>query len=221
MYLNSFVFTQDIGYLIVIIIGIKLLKHFDFSLKLIFALLCVGFLVDLFTFFFTVVFKYQNLFVLNLYSLVELVLVSFFYITIINSLFFKRIILLFLLVYSLVAFFDFYINSIFSLSHYKIIALANFLITCYALCFFIYSLKNDSDKISTKSPLFWINSGILMYYMPFILIYLFSEYLNKIANEFLIGLINNSNNILTLVFMTLVIIGFLKSKNKNHEIKTE
>jgi len=218
---KSFIFLQDISYLITLIVGIKLLKHFDFSLKIIFALICTGLISNIFSYTFVWIFKKQNLFINNTYTILEIALLSFFYITIINSLFLKRLILLFLLIYSLVAFFDFYINSIFSLSHYKICALANFLITCYALCFFIYSINYNPKKISTEFPLFWINSGILMYYMPFILIYLFSEYLDKIANEFLIGLINNSNNILTLVFMTLIIIGFLKSKNKNHEIKTE
>jgi hypothetical protein len=82
-------------------------------------------------------------------------------------------------------------------------------------------MKNNAEKISTKSSLFWINSGILIYYISFILIYLFTESLYRILPEFLDELSNNSNNILTLVFMTLVIIGFLKSKNKNYEIKTE
>lgn len=218
-YFKSFVFIQDISYLITVIVGIKLLKQFDFSLKIIFALICIGFISDIFSLSYLWVFRKQTLFIVNIYSIMEFTLLSLFYITSINSLFFKRLILLFLLIYSLIGFFNFYINDIFSLSHYKICAFANFLISCYALCFFIHSLKNNSDKISTKSPLFWINSGILIYYMPFIFIYLFTEILYKTSIEFLNELGTNFNNILTLVFMTLVIIGFLKSKN--YEIKTE
>jgi hypothetical protein len=218
VYLNSFIFIQDIGYLIGVIIGIKLLKHFDLSLKLIFALLCVSFVVDLFSFIFTVVFKNQNVFVTNLYSIVELVLVSFFYITIINSLFFRRLIFLLLLIYILTSLFYFYTNSLSSMAYYKIAALETFLISCYALSFFIHSMNYNPKKNSTELPFFWINSGILIYYMPFILIFLFFEYLNKTSSEFLIRLINNSTNILTLVFITLIIIGFLKSKSQNPNV---
>jgi hypothetical protein len=81
-------------------------------------------------------------------------------------------------------------------------------------------MNHYPEKISTKFPLFWINSGILIYYMPFIIINLFTEYLNKTSNLFIVALINNFNNILTVIFMTFIIIGFLKSKNKNYEIKT-
>jgi hypothetical protein len=220
-YFKTFVFTQDISYLITVIVGIQLLKHFDFSLKIFFALICIGLITNIFLFTYVCILKKQTLFIVNIYSLLEFALLSLFYITSINSLFLKRLIFLLLLFYSLIAFFDFYTNSIFSLSHHKINALANLLISCYALCFFIHSMKNNAEKISTKSSLFWINSGILIYYISFILIYLFTESLYRILPEFLDELSNNSNNILTLVFMTLVIIGFLKSKNKNYEIKTE
>jgi hypothetical protein len=217
-WIGSLVFTQDVGYLIAVIVGIKLLKHFDFSLKIFFALICISLMSNIFLLFYIWILKKQNLFIVNIYSLLEFALLSLFYITCINSLFFKRLILLFLLIYSLIAFFDFYINSVFSLSHYKINTLANLLISCYALGFFIHSMKNNSDKISTEFPLFWINSGILIYYMPFIIIYLYTEYLNKISNIFINSLNNTLRNIVTVVFITLIIIGFLKSKSQNANV---
>jgi hypothetical protein len=219
-YFKSFIFIQDISCLISIIFGIKLLRHFNISLKLIFSLLCLGLMTNVVLLICYGIFKKQNLFIINIYSILELVLLSFFYITITQQLFFKRLVLFLLVIYVLVALFDFYINSVFSISHYKISSFANFLISFYAICFFIFSMNHHSEKISTKFSLFWINSGILIYYMPFIIIYLFTEYLNKISNLFLSALTINFNNILTVIFMTFIIIGFLKSKNKNYEIKT-
>jgi hypothetical protein len=218
-WIATLVFTQDVGYLITVIVGIKLLKHFDFSLKIFFALICISLMSNIFSLSYVWILKKQNLFIINIYSLLEFGLLSFFYITIINSLLIKRLILFLLLIYNLISLFEFYTNSVSSIAYYKIAALENFLITCYALCFFIHAMKNNSDKISTKSPLFWINSGILVYYMPFILIFLFNEYLDKISNIFMASLYNTFNNILTLIFITLIIIGF--SKSKNYEIKTE
>ena len=215
MYL--YIFIQLISYLITIITGIKLLKYFDLSLKLILTLISLGFMVDIIGLTYVLITKIQNLFIYQFYSILELVLLSFFYITIINSLLIKRLILFLLLIFSLITLTNFFSKDI----YYNLCALENFLISCYVLCFFIYSMNYNPKKISTEFPLFWINSGILIYYMTFILIHLFSNYLIKTSNSFLLGLTNNSNNILTLVFMTFIIIGFLKSKNKNHEIKTE
>jgi hypothetical protein len=220
-YFKSFLFIHDISYLVGIIIGIKHLKYFDFRLKLIFVLISVGLLTEIIGFIYIWILKKHNVFIYNSYAILEFGLLSFFYITIINSLLIKRLIMFLLLIFSLISLFDFYTNSDSLISHNKFAALGNFLITCYAICFFIHSLKNDSDKISTKSPLFWINSSILIYYMPFILIFLFHEYLNKISNIFLSSLYHTFNNSLVLVFITFIIIGFLKSKNKNYEIKTE
>jgi hypothetical protein len=221
LYIKGFIFIQDISYLISIILGINLLRHFDISLKLIFSLLCLGLMTDVILFICIGIFKKHNLFIINIYTILELVLLSIFYITIIKRLFFKRLIVFLLLIYVLVALFDFYINSVFSISHYKISSFANFLISFYAICFFIFSMNSHSEKISTKSPLFWINSGILVYYMPFIIIYLFTEYLNKTSNLFISALMTNFNNLLTVIFITFIIIGFIKSKNKNYEIKTK
>jgi hypothetical protein len=217
-YFKSFVFTQDISFLITVIVGIKLLKHFDFSLKIFFALICIALISNIFLFTYAWILKKQNLFIINIYSLLEFALLSLFYITIINSLFFRRLIFLLLLIYILTSLFYFYTNSLSSMAYYKIAALETFLISCYALSFFIHSMNYNPKKNSTELPFFWINSGILIYYMPFILIFLFFEYLNKTSSEFLIGLINNSTNILTLVFITLIIIGFLKSKSQNPNI---
>jgi hypothetical protein len=219
-YSTQFIFIQYVSCLISIIVGIKLLKNFDISLKLIFSLLCFSLMTDIISFILVYILKVQSIFIVNVYSVLEFVLLSFFYISIIEHKFFKRLVLLLLLIYILAALFDFYANSIFSSSHYKINSFANFLVSFYAIYFFIHSLYHNSDKILTRSPLFWINSGVLIYYMPFILILLFSEYLSK--NPFFFAkLFNTCNNLLVLIFMSLVTIGFLKSKNKNYEIKTK
>jgi hypothetical protein len=217
-WIGSLVFTQYVCYLISIIVGIKLLRYFDISLKLIFSLLCLGLMTDVISLSYTWILKKQNLFIINIYSLLEFASLSLFYIININSLFFKRLIFLFLLIYNLISLFEFYTNSVSSIAYYKIAALENFLVSFYAICFFVFSMKHNPEKISTKYPLFRINSGILVYYMPFIIIYLFTEYLYKISNLFITALINNFNNILTVILITLIIIGFLKSKSQNPNV---
>ncbi len=142
----------------------------------------------------------------------------FFYISIIKNLFIKKLVLFLLIVFILTALYVFYKNTIFSIGNCKIELFENFLISCYAIGFFVYSLRLNFDQISTKSHLFWINSGILIYYMPFILIFLFNEYFIKISNILMASLYNTFNNILTLIFITLIIIGFLKSKSQNPNV---
>lgn len=134
-YFKSFVFTQDISYLVAVITGIKLFKYFDFRLKLIFVLLSVGLLANIISLTYVWISKKHNLFINNSYSILEFVLFSFFYINIFDKLFFKRVILFFLTIYILVVSYSIYKDIFFSISFEIIVSFSNILITCYVLCF--------------------------------------------------------------------------------------
>lgn len=199
-------------YLLPIIIGIVTFKFFSYNLKLIFWLICIGFLADILNITVGFLFKRNNLNINYFYALTEVFILSLFYFQI-----FKNVVLKYFVVLNLILFFTYSLTCLVKYGVYNpknmtLISIGNFIVVIYTILYLFNQLDKSHLEILTLSPLFWINSAYLLYFIPTILIYLFYDFLVIKAGDFLNLIHNIVNSVLCILFNTLVTIGFLKNK---------
>jgi hypothetical protein len=203
-----------------ILVGVSCYKYFQLNLKLIFLLVCVGFTIDLINAYFAYVLALNNLFLFYFFTVFEFFILTIFYKNNSNSLFLKRIhILIFVFFISYVSI-VFYHFGVFSEKSMQIIAVESSLVFCFAIFYLYKFLRSNTEINLIKLPFFWIVSSHVIYFSPSILYFLFFEYLSTHLPDFLNLFGNISHLLLTTIYYTLIAIGFIKSKNKNYEIKT-
>lgn len=205
-------FINVFYYLLPIIIGMVTFKHFNYNLKSIFWLICLGFLTDILNIIIGFIFKSNNLYINHLYALVEVSILSLFYFQIFKNPVLKYIVILNLILflfYSLTCLVKYGLHNPINM---KLISVGNFIVVIYCLLYLFNQLEKSNQEILTLSPLFWINSAYLLYFIPTILIYLCYNFLLRNTNDFLNLIHNIVNSVLCILFNTLVTIGFLKTK---------
>ena len=204
-----------------IIVGITKYKYFHPNLKLIFLLVCVGFLVDLLCGYFCYLLVINNLIYIYSYTFFEIVVLTIFYKNNFESLFLKSLMMLILILFIVYAAFVIYQFGFSSTKNMQIVAVENILVFCFVFFSLFKFLRVKPEIVSVKSSFFWIFSAHLVFFSVEVLYYLFFDYLNKNQPYFLFTLSHVLHDLLMILYNTLLAIGFLKSKNKNHEIKTE
>lgn len=186
------------------------IKTLDLPAKVLFCLTILSFLTDCIT---SVLagYKMNNLMVMHVYTVLELFFYCFFYSLLFKSTSSKY----YLLVLSLVLLAAELVDAFYISKLSRINSIASY---CEALAFMVVSLlffysmiKNLPQKNILNYPLFWFNSGILIYFSGNLFLYLFISFVNPQDSRFL-GDLWNINSFLYFAYNLFLIAGAWKSR---------
>ena len=117
----------------------------------------------------------NNMFVFRFYTIIEFILISFFY-----HLFYKQYLkssylLLLIPVFLVVSFIDYKINGLNAMDNFSS-SVSAILLSLYALVSFLFIMRKLIFENIMSEPFFWINSGVLFYFSGSLLVFAFFNY---------------------------------------------
>lgn len=193
------------------IVGLLCIKSINRYLVPIFLIVSVSFVTEIIN----VVYASSNInnfYIFHLFTILEFILISFFYI-----LFFKKylrpvFLLLPIPVFLIVAFIDYRINGVDSMDSLSA-SVEALLLSMYALFSFLFVMRKLLFESLLSEPFFWINSGVLFYFSGGLLVFAFSNYFlaTELSNHSALWSIPQLLNIL---YNILISIGFWKTRAK-------
>lgn len=150
--------------------------------------------------------------VFHVFTVLEFFLLSLFFASFFKSYFNPFIIYLIIPVFFIVAYLDYRINGLNSISNFST-SVESIILSLYALFFYYYALKKLIFENLLSTPVFWINTAVLFYFSGNFVLFVFGNYLTRVDGDtyiFLWAIIHSFFNVLYNVFLT---IGFWKAKS--------
>jgi hypothetical protein len=155
----------------------------------------------------------NNLYLFRLFTIIEFFLISFFYSEYLKKFTSPKTIYGILPIFLFIAFIDYRIYGLEALDSLSI-SVESIILTCYSLFLFYYFMKHLIVKNLLESSVFWINCGVLIYFLGNFFLFTFNNYVLNLDTKkhFLLwGTVHASLNI---VYNILLSIGFWKTKTK-------
>ena len=125
----------------------------------------------------------NNLFLLHIYVIAEFILIGWMYQLYLYKLYNRNIIPILILAFSIFS----VINSLFIQSiqtfntHSR--PIGNFIFIIFSISYFYKLLKELKIRYLELNPMFWINTGILIYFSGSLFLFIFSNYLLKNSTQ--------------------------------------
>ncbi|HET6991513.1 MAG TPA: hypothetical protein VFJ43_09330 [Bacteroidia bacterium] len=192
-------------------IGFARRSYFKIGEKVLLLLMVISTLVEI-TSFFIRDRHANNLYVYDIYTVFEFVLLSVFFINVIEE---RRLIFS---IKILIAFFfgiaalNFFLNGYTSMDNFST-ATESILFILYSTAFFYLLLRNPVSVNVLATPLFWLNTAILIYFSGSLFLFIFSNYLELHSPKIYFELWG-IHSILNILFYSLISIGFWKTKQQ-------
>ena len=192
--------------------GLYCIKRLNVYLKILLLLVCVGLIIDIASFF-LIKEKINNFYLFRFYSVFEFSLWVFFY-----FLFYKEHVRSYPIIFSLIPVFfvvcyiDYRFNGLNSMDDLST-SIESLILTFFSLVSFSLIMVRNNFKNLLSTPFFYINTGVLLYFLGNLSLFAFINYISKIESE------NYTatwaiHSILNIIFNLLLFIAFLKSKTK-------
>ncbi|TYP77024.1 hypothetical protein [Aquimarina intermedia] len=151
--------------------------------------------------------KINNLPVYHLYTIIEFLLIIRIYWSTLSQLVSKKLLVGISVIFVVLA----VLNTIFFQSIYvfnsNITTLLSILVILFSLSFFYITLKDVEYTALEKNPMFWINSGFLIYFSSNLILFFINNYLFEKSTEasFLIWGLHAIVNIVLIMFYTIAV----------------
>ncbi len=155
----------------------------------------------------------NNLELYHIYTIIEFILISLFYILFFRKYFNSILISLLIPVFFLAAYIDYKLNGLKSMDNFST-SLESIIFIFYSISFFYYALKNLIFENLLSTPLFWLNTAILIYFSGNLILFVFSNYMaqtDPVKYGILWAVIHTFFNVL---YNVLLSVGFWKAKNR-------
>ncbi|MBA3683208.1 MAG: hypothetical protein H0W73_18890 [Bacteroidetes bacterium] len=113
----------------------------------------------------------------------------------------------------LAAYIDYKLNGLKSMDNFST-SLESIIFIFYSISFFYYALKNLIFENLLSTPLFWLNTAILIYFSGNLILFVFSNYMaqtDPVKYGILWAVIHTFFNVL---YNVLLSVGFWKAKNR-------
>lgn len=124
-----------------------------------------------------IVYKQPNLPLLHIYTPLQFALIAWVYQLYLHKIYPRYLIPIVILIFSAYSLINsLFIQSIFTFNTYAR-AIENILLIILALSYFYKMLRELKVKYLEKHPMFWINSGVLIYFSGSLFIFIFSNYI--------------------------------------------
>lgn len=151
--------------------------------------------------------------ILFIYTILEFILISLFYYRFLNRYIKSSIINIISILFILVSILCIYIFGLQKADLYAR-TLESFALPSYCLFLFYYVLKNLVFDNLLDSPIFWINTAILLYFAGNLVIFIFSEYIANHRSESYLLLWKSIHTFFNVSMNILFGIGFWKLRTK-------
>lgn len=196
--------------LIPFIIGFFTWRFFTRSEKNIFILIGLSVITEITSTFYGEFLNSKNISILNIYIILETILICIFYYTILLSKILKLIIILVTFGFVLISIYLILINdrNIFNNVSFTI---ESIIVTVLALLTFNDLLRNTLYPNILSAPVFWFNCGFLLFFSGNLILHLFSRFLQAHAQHVLYELWG-FHSALNIIFYILISIGFWKTR---------
>lgn len=151
--------------------------------------------------------KINNLPIYHFYTIIEFLLIIRIYWNTLSQLFSKRLLIGVSIIFVVLA----VLNTMFFQSIYvfnsNITTLLSILVILFSLSFFYKTLKDVEYTALEKNPMFWINSGFLIYFSSNLILFFINNYLFEGSTEasFLIWGLHAIVNIVLIIFYTIAV----------------
>ena len=195
------------------IIGLLRIKYFEKSDYLFFILIFIGIVTELASSICSWYFKQPNSFILNIYEIIETLMVFYFYCILFNIS--KKKILISVFLFGIFCSVDFYINN--GNRHYgnHMIIESLMAITFSLLTFqFPFSLRKFHITNIYQSNIFWYNSALFIYFTSCFFLSLFMNYMLENDMKLFFYAWGICHSIANIILNMLIAIGFWKSKHQ-------
>jgi hypothetical protein len=153
----------------------------------------------------------NNSYLFHFFTILEFILVSVFYSRFFKQYFNPFIINILILFFLVIAYLDYQVNGLNSIDNFSI-SIESIILTFYSLYLFYYILKNLLFEDLLSEPVFWINTGILVYFAGNLLIFVFSNYLIQNAPKTHLLLWTVIHSFINIFYNILLSVGFWKTR---------
>ncbi len=199
------------GIIVPFIISVFRYKYLNQVEKLILVLFGIGTLTELISEIYINFINQNNLYILNTYQIIETIVITLFYLFLTQNKVKKIMLLLFMV--SFVAIGIYHLinkgNKTFSNLSLTIESLA---IISFVFLSFHSIFKKEIYTNLLAAPLFWFNSGFLLYFAGNIYLHLFSQYLIAHAQYAFFELWGLWHSLFSIIFYILISIGLWKTR---------
>jgi hypothetical protein len=159
-----------------------------------------------------IIFRENNMYLFRIFTILEFTLLSLFYYRFFKAYFNSNFFYVVLPVFYAIAFFDYQKNGWDKLDDLSI-SVESVVFICYSLFLYYYVLKNLLFNNLLNSSVFWINTGILLYFSGNLVLFVFSNYLLVSNNSVHNILWSTIHTFFNLTYNILLSIGFWKARN--------
>lgn len=193
------------------LVGCIRIRHIRLYLVPVFVITTISAIVEFSNFIF-VSFTQNNLFVLHLYTIAEFTCLSLFYRSVLKEYSKVSWINLLIPVFILLAYFDYKENGVSELDSLSTTVESVCMVICSLYLFYQVISKLIINKL-VASPVFWINSGILLYFSGNLLLFAFSNKLAESNTMMYFILWTTIHSFLNIIYNISLSIGFWKAKS--------
>jgi len=165
----------------------------------------VGRILDIF-------FKKHNMFVLNSYVIIETLLLSIFYVKVLANKRINMVVTLFLVLFIVISVWQMLTSHLPGFNHISM-SLESVWMIFLSFFTFYHLMHTETDTFITQKPVFWFNTGFLIFFCGNLFVNLVSRYYQH-ADVSFFSVIWNIYCFLNITQYILIIIGFWKTKER-------
>lgn len=192
-----------------LVIGLFRKKYFNSGEKILLYLTGLALLTEIIG---QIISKWSNnMYVFHIYTVVEFIFISLFYIKFISPSRFIIVIRILIFLFIGIAAFDYFKekNTMDDLST----TIESILFMLYSIVGFYTLLQNPVQYRVVDIPFFWFNTAILLYFAGNLFLFIFSSYIERHSHR-VFSEVWAIHSIMNIIFYVLISIGFWKTKDR-------
>ncbi|WP_045114865.1 hypothetical protein [Microscilla marina] len=194
------------------ILAIILFKKQTLPLKILSILLWVGVLVEIVARTLAI-YKLPNLPALHVYVVIEFALLAWMYQLYLHKTYARYVIPVIIIAFTIFSIINsLFIQSIYTFNTYSR-PISNLLLIIFALSYFYKMLRELKVRYLEKAPMFWVNTGILIYFSGSLFLFIFSNYI--VSDKGLLLLMWNIHSFLNIIHNIFYTIGLWLSRENS------
>ena len=204
-------YISAIGTIIPLIFGILRFKYLNRKYFIILILFGIGTLTELATRVYSSIINHNNIWIFNIYQIIETILIIAFYSSVTKNKIKKNILLLIAIIFSGISIYHIFTNKSNMLNDSSF-STESVIVVLLAILTFNSILKKQIYSNILAAPLFWFNSAFLLFFFGNLFLHIFSKYLQEHALYTFFELWGIWHSSLNIIFYILISIGFWKTK---------
>lgn len=204
-------YISAIGTIIPFLFGLFRFKYLKPEYKLILVIFGLGSITELASRLYATYINPSNIWIFNIYQVLETILIIGFYLNITTSRLKKRALVIFAFIFVIISISQILKNKLSVLNDLSF-SIESVLVVILSILSFHSILKRQIYTNILAAPLFWINSSFLLYYSGNLFLHLFSKFLLEHALYAFFELWGVWHSLLNIGFYILISIGLWKTK---------